>query len=396
MKIIPVSDKKSRTMFLDMVKLIYKDDDAYIRPLDQAIEGVFNPETNVFFNHGEAARFLLIDEESKVIGRIAVFINTDKAFGFAQPTGGIGFFECINNKEAAFRLFDTARDWLRERGMEAMDGPINFGENDSYWGLLVEGFTPPAFGMQYNPPYYRALFESYGFVNYFEQITHHLQIEKSLDERFWNIAKRVISREDYSFKHYRRKESEKFITDFVEIYNEAWRFHENFTPMNPDTLRKTLQQADSFLDEELIWYAYYKNEPIGFLVIFPDVNQIIKYFNGKLNLWNKIRFAYYKSRKKMNRARGVIIGVKTKFQRLGIESGFFWHLREAVAQKPYLKEIELSWVGDFNPKMRSLQEAMGADFGKRHITYRYVFDASMPKDQKAGTIPLDNRNFNKT
>jgi hypothetical protein len=44
-----------------------------------------------------------------------------------------------------------------------MDGPINFGERDKFWGLLTEGFIEPLFGMNYNFPYYKDLFENYGF-----------------------------------------------------------------------------------------------------------------------------------------------------------------------------------------------------------------------------------------
>ncbi|TCO10717.1 CBF/MAK21 family protein [Natronoflexus pectinivorans] len=391
MRIIPVDDKQTRTMFLDMVQLIYKNDPNYIRPLDSLIEEIFDPLRNNFYSHGEAVRFLLLDDKNMPIGRVAAFINRNKAFGYSQPTGGMGFFECINNREAAFKLFDVARDWLLERGMEAMDGPINFGENDNFWGLLVDGFTPPAFGMQYNPPYYRDFYESYGFDNYFEQVTHHLDVLKPFPERFWNIASRVVKREDYTYKHFTWKESEKFIHDFVEIYDDAWRFHENFTPMNPETLRKSLREAKPFLDEELIWYAYHNDQPIGLIVIFPDVNQILKYFNGKFSLWNKIRFVFYKWMNKMNRGRVVVLGVKTKYQRMGIESGIFWHLRDVVAKKSYLKEMEISWVGDFNPKMQALLNAMDADFGKKHITYRFVFDPGKREEQRAGKIPVDTK-----
>jgi hypothetical protein len=84
----------------------------------------------------------MTDEKGQFAGRVAAFINRKKAFTFQQPTGGMGFFECVNDKEAAQILFDACRTWLEERGMQAMDGPINFGENDNFWGMLVEGFMP--------------------------------------------------------------------------------------------------------------------------------------------------------------------------------------------------------------------------------------------------------------
>ncbi|TRX71072.1 GNAT family N-acetyltransferase [Carboxylicivirga sp. M1479] len=390
MKIIEVSDKLLQRQFLDVVDGIYQQDEAYVRPLDSMIQEVFDPKANTYFNHGNATRFVLIDE-NEVIGRVAAFVNNKKANGFEQPTGGLGFFECIDNKEAAFLLFDTARDWLKSQGMEAMDGPINFGENDNFWGCLVDGFTQPGFGMQYNPPYYQAFFEAYGFNTYFEQITNHLDLTTPFPERFWKIAGWVVKKDGFSFKHFKIKEADTFVDDFEAVYNDAWRFHENFTPIDKKSLKATLMKAKPFMIEELIWYAYHENKPIGFIVLFPDVNQILKHFNGKMNLWNKLRFAWMKNKKYMTRARVVILGVVPKFQRSGIESGLFWHLNGAVEKNPHIKELELSWVGDFNPKMRILQESMGATFGKKHITYRYLFNQGNESQVRASSIPLDTK-----
>ena len=49
--------------------------------------------------------------------------------------------------------------------MEAMDGPINFGERDKFWGLLIEGFSEPLYAMNYNAPYYKELFEKTSFFS---------------------------------------------------------------------------------------------------------------------------------------------------------------------------------------------------------------------------------------
>jgi hypothetical protein len=391
MRILEVSNKQTQRQFLDMVDSIYKDDNAYVRPLDGMIEEVFDASQNSYWGHGKAIRYILIADNEQVIGRIAAFINYKKAEGFEQPTGGVGFFECINDKEAAFKLFDKAQEWLQQNKMEAMDGPINFGENDNFWGCLVEGFSQPGFGMQYNPPYYKDCFEAYGFSPYFEQITNHLDLTVPFPERFWKIAGWVVKKEGFSFKHFKIKEADRFIDDFETVYNDAWRFHENFTPIDKKVLKATMMKAKSFMMEDLIWYAYHDGKPIGFLVLFPDVNQILKHFNGKMNLWNKLRFLYMKRNKYMTRARVVILGVVPKFQRSGIESGLFWHLKGVVDKNPHLKELELSWVGDFNPKMRVLQESMGASFGKKHITYRYIFNHSKKAQVRASAIPIDTK-----
>jgi len=391
MRILEVNNKRTNTQFLNIVEKVYKDDPCYVRPLDIEIEGIFNPEINPFFKHGKAVRYILIDDAEDVIGRVAVFINEKKAYGYDQPTGGMGFFECLDNKDAAFKLFDKAVSWLKENGMEAMDGPINFGENDSYWGLLIEGFTDAAYGMQYNPVYYRSFFEEYGFQNYFEQITHRLDLKKPFPERFWKIAEWIGKKPEYNFKHFNWKEKDKFMKDLVEVYNDAWRFHENFTPLTIERVAPAFEKAKSIAVEEFLWFAYYKNEPIGFIILFPDVNQILKKFNGKLNLINKLRFLWHKKRNSIKRLRVVILGVKTKYQKSGVESGLFYHLREPVFKRPWIEEMELSWVGDFNPKMRALQDAMGAEFSKKHITYRFVFDPEKRTAHRAASIPKDTK-----
>ncbi len=390
MKVYPVTSRKEVKEFLAVPHQIYRGDPNWVCPLDDETESVFNSGENDFFTHGEAIRWVLKNEQGELIGRVAAFINRNKAFRYKVPTGGMGFFECINDREAAFLLFDTCREWLSARGMEAMDGPINFGENDVNWGLLVEGFMPPGLGMNYNPSYYQELFESYGFQFFFEQVSNHLDLTKPFPERFWKIADWVRKKPENEFLHFDSSHVDKFLHDLKEIYDDAWKFHESFTPLDEAVIRKTLKKSKPFMDDEMIWFAYHKGVPAAFLIMFPDVNQILRHLNGKMHLWNKLRFLYLKHTKTITRARIVIMGVKPEFQRNGLESGIFWNLNEKMKNKPHITELELSWVGDFNPKMRALHESVGAVFAKKHITYRKIF-----KDdggfQRSVIIPMDTK-----
>ncbi len=391
MKIHEVTTKKDKKRFLDVAREIYKNDPVWVCPLDSAIEGIFNPDKNVFFRHGEAARWYMTDDEGNLIGRVAAFINEKKAYTFDQPTGGMGFFECINDKEAAFKLFDTARHWLESNKMEAMDGPINFGENDNFWGLLVDGFTHPAYGMQYNPPYYRKFFEDYGFRSYFEQTTNHLYMERGLRPRFLKIANWVAGKKEYKFEHFSFKNKDRYINALLDVYNTAWKYHENFTPMTYEEVLESFKDAKPVIDEEMIWFAFHGEEqdPAAFLVMYPDANMILKHFNGKMTFWNKLRFLWMKKMHYMTRTRLVIMGVKPEYQKLGLESGLFASLNESMKKRPWVRELELSWVGDFNPKMQKLHESVGAEFAKKHITYRKLFNKN--DLQRATTIPMDTK-----
>ncbi|MEN9414696.1 MAG: hypothetical protein RLZ62_1000, partial [Bacteroidota bacterium] len=179
-----VGDATATRDFLRVPFRIYAQDNSWICPLDKDISEVFNPAMNPAFKNGQCSRWVLYDENSQPIGRIAAFINNNTAYANPQPTGGVGFFECIEDREAAFLLFDTAKTWLQERGMEAMDGPVNFGERDAWWGLLVEGFRPVPYKMNYNPPYYRDFFESYGFRDYFRQYCFTMRLKDEVSPVF--------------------------------------------------------------------------------------------------------------------------------------------------------------------------------------------------------------------
>jgi hypothetical protein len=375
MKIIRVTDRKTRKKFLYTARIIYKNDSTWVCPLDNEIEAIFDPGKNPYFKHGEVERWILEDDNKKLMGRIAAFIDTNLARSYDQPTGGIGFFECINDKDPAFLLFDTAKECLKSKGMEAMDGPINFGETDKYWGLLVGGFTHPSFEVPYNPPYYQYLFESYGFKTYYKMEGFHLDVSKPLSERFTKIAEWVTNKPGYEFRHFTWKDQEKLTHDFAAVFNEAWAsFKEHFEPLDPAYIKRVLQKAKPFLDEEFIWLAYYEGKPIAIYLMFPDINQIFKHLNGKMNLISMIKFLYLKKRNTITRAKGLLMGVIPKFQNHGIESAFILQIRKAFEKKPHYTEVEFSWVADFNPKMRKIFISVGSIPVKNYITYRYLFD----------------------
>ena len=252
MNIIKVTDRRTRKKFLDAARTIYQNDPVWVCPFDNDIEAIFDPAINPYFKHGEVDRWVLEDEDGNLTGRVAAFIDHNLANSHDQPTGGMGFFECINDITAATLLFDTAKTWLTERGMEAMDGPVNFGETDKYWGLLTGGFTHPSFEVPYNHPYYSDLFEGYGFQTYYKMEGFHLDITTPLPERFIKIAEWVASKPGYSFRHFTWKEQEKFTNDFAAVFNEAWAsFKTHFEPLKAVYINEVLRKAKPIVDEEI-------------------------------------------------------------------------------------------------------------------------------------------------
>lgn len=378
MQIIEVKDKQTRKAFHKAAYEIYKGDDNWVPPLEVMVDSAFDPDKNAFYKNGDGTRWILKDDNGQLIGRIGAFINGNKAYTFQQPTGGCGFFECVNDQNAANLLFDTAKNWLAERGMRAMDGPVNFGENLINWGLLAEGYMQQGFGMPYNKPYYVGLFENYGFQIYFKQYSYHLNHKDPFPERFWKIAEWVAKKPNFRFEHIKFDNLEKYIRDFVTIYDQAWANFDNHQTVDLDDIRGMVKMAKLIAEEEFIWFVYNNDEPVLFFCMIPDWNQILKKLNGKANLWSILKFIWYKKRHTITRSRILIMGVVPKYQGTGLESAVFWHLDNVMKRKLWYNQIELSWVGDFNPKMMAMYISVGGVHAKTHYTMRYLFDRTAP------------------
>lgn len=374
--ILEVNNKNRKQQFYDCARDIYADDPHWVCPLDVEIESIFDPSHNTAFEHGAAFRWIAVDADNNTIGRITAFFHKEKAMKHKPYAGGIGFFESIDDQDVANKLFDTAREWLIHQGMEAMDGPINFGENFLYWGLLLEGFTHQAYGMQYHKPYYRTLFENYGFKIYYKQYSYHVDLTKPFNERQVKFAKFIGRKKNYSFKHLEIKHADKYIDDIVYLFNAVWSdFHEDYTPLKKKDIEHIFDDAKDVIIEDFVWLAYDNGKTIGLLVSFPDVNQVIKPFSGKLNLWNKLRFMRrMRNPKVLTRVRLLIGGVIPEYQRTGIVGPLFIKMAETL-KKHGIKELEMSWVGDYNDTVNKLYKQMhNAERAKIHATYRYLFD----------------------
>lgn len=386
MQLIEVTNKETAQEFIEVNVLINKNDPKYIRPLDKDINEVFDHQKNKTFRHGEAIRWILKDKDGKLIGRIAAFNNKKyKNKGDDVPVGGIGFFDCINDQNAADMLFDVAKHWLRQKGMQAMDGPINFGERDRWWGLLVEGFEPPAYCTNYNPPYYRQLFESYGFKNFFEQVCFALKVKDKVQQKFYARHDECAKDPNFRSAHIKKKQLEKFANDFTTVYNKAWAGHGGLKQVEKKVVLKMFRAMKPVLDERICWFVYYKDEPIACWINLPDLNQWFKYLNGQFDLWHKLKFLWIKATKKNSKFTGLVFGIVPEFQGKGVDSYMIIEgamviqdLRvkngEYVVGTPIYHDYEMQWIGEFNPKMINVAEALGTYRSRKLITYRYLFD----------------------
>lgn len=378
MQLIEVTTSTHIKEFLKLPVRLYKDEPKWIRPLDIHIEEVFDPAKNKLFRQkGKCIRWILQDETGLTIGRVAAFINpkTIKK-GNDQPTGGMGFFECIDDQKAANTLFDACVDWLKAEGMEAMDGPINFGEREAWWGLLVEGFDiEPNFRMGYHKQYYRNLFETYGFGVYFKQYTYGRDIMGPVEAKVHKKAEMIAADPDYKVININKKQIDKFSEDFCTIYNKAWGGHKGVAGIKLAQAKAMMRQFKPIMDEKIILFAYYKNEPAAFFINLPELNQIFKHLNGSFNWLAKLKFLWKQKTGACRKCFGVVFGVVPEHQSKGLDGAMVARFKHII-QVEYRQydDFEMNWIGDFNPKMMNVAKQVGGEIVKTHHTYRYLFD----------------------
>jgi hypothetical protein len=374
-QLIKVDTPDLAKAFIQVNVELNKENPNYIRPLDKDINDVFNEKKNKAFRFGTAVRWILKDNKGNLAGRIAAFTNKKyKNKGDDGPVGGIGFFDCVHNQCAADMLLDVARHWLIQQGMEGMDGPINFGERDRWWGLVVDGFQPPLYCMNYNPPYYQELLENYGFQPFFHQICFGKDPKQKLNDKLLERHSQYENNPDFTVKNINMNQLEKYAGDFATVYNAAWAGHGGLKELKKEQVVQMFQKMKPIMDSRIVWFAYQGEKPISIFVNLPDLNQWFKHLNGKFGLLDKVKFLWIKKTKPCTKFTGLVFGVVPEFHGKGIDAYMIGEAYKTVVTLEY-SEYEMQWIGDFNPKMINVALGMGNVHESRRLTtYRYWFD----------------------
>ncbi len=380
MRLIEVQDDKTRKAFHDVPRRIYADDPVWIPHLKQDIDKVFDPAKNRLFKKGGVVkRWLVQDEAGKWAGRVAAFVNPKYSRGMDQPTGGIGFFESTDDDAVATLLLDVAEAWLKEQGMEAVDGPVNFGEKDRFWGLLVDNFHDlPSYGMNYNRPYYRRFFESRGYQVYYEQYVYGREVGMAVQAPFERKRAQIEARGGFKVITANDLNEAELAQHFCTAYNNAWGGHHGFSKMPLKQAQRTVQTLKPIMDKDIIFFVLHEGEPVAFYVNIPELNQIFCHVNGNLNAVGKLKFLYHKWRHTSDVMVGLVFGIDRRYHGKGLDGFLIDTAGKQVQAKGRYKTTTLTWIGDFNPKMIRVAENLGTTRKRTFFTMRKLFDPSVP------------------
>lgn len=387
MRIIEVKQKADWALFHKVPATVYKNDPNWIAPLQMEINAIFDPKENKAFEHGHAQAFVLLDANNKPIGRITAFVDEARNVNKLRE-GGLGFFECIEDFNAAQALFKAGEDYLQAHEVQVIDGPINFGQRDKFWGLLVRGFEPALYQENYNPTYYEQFFLDAGYIPFEQILTYKGDTAAIPFKRLGAIAERLKQRQPMYVRAFSYEEADRFAKDFAEVYNASFGHFEHVNPIDEAVVKKMMEQAKPILDPELACIAYYDDKPAGFVVLYPDINPLVKHAKGKLN-WRTIpTFLWKKKWTKTFNVKGMGFGIHPAYQSKGIFALLINFLGTDRVLTVYPK-MYLATIRTHNHEIRSIYAKLKVDIDRVHVTFRKALDPTV------AVVPFEFIDFSK-
>jgi len=373
-RFVKVSGSRQIDLFHDFQKKIYSDYPNWIPPFRFEIEKIFNPEKNSFFKTGECERFLMYDGD-EIVARFAVMNQPERDRVHEPVMGGLGFLELINNRQVMNGVIDFAGEWHRKRDYTAFRGPVNFGENDSFWGLLVENFDEePIYGMHYHPPYYKDLVEASGAAKLDDHWSYRRDFDQPLPKRMVKITDHIEQKLNVEIRSVNFKNPDEDIEAIRHIYNQAWANQDildreqEFTELTRETLDEMVGQLKRIVIKESVLIAFVDGNPASFVVSIPDLNEVSKKTGGRMRWWQIPRLFLLK--RHARRLRTLVFGTLPEYRKKGLEALVFIRGIEMTKQgAPTLEYLEGAWVSEKNWLMQRSLEALGCMHHKTHRTY---------------------------
>ncbi|MFP3896199.1 MAG: N-acetyltransferase [Anaerolineales bacterium] len=366
---IHIEPVKTRRELRDLIKFpfdLYRDDPYWVPPLIRERMAHYDPERNPFFEHAEAQFFRAL-RGNETVGTIAAIDDELHPKVWNEPVGFWGVFEVIEDYEVAARLFSAAQEWLASRGREIMRGPLNLNINDEI-GLLIEGYDgSPAIMMPYNPPYYKAFVERYGFQKAKDLYAYRTDIARyrdGLPESIERGARIAEERYNVTVRPAQMEHLEREVELIKPVYRQAWSENWGALPMTDEEFDYLAEALKVVVDPDLTILAFLNDEPVGVMITLADYHQVLKHLNGRLLPFGWLKFLWYKH--KIEGIRVLVMGVLKEHRLKGIEGLMFHEAYRESLKKDY-EWVEMSWILEDNYRIIRTLETI---FGEIDRTYR--------------------------
>lgn len=356
--------------FLSLPFFIYREIPQWVPPLQMDESLRLNRKRFPFYKHSQAA-FFLAYSNTRPIGRLAVLDNRPYNEFNHESTAFFYLFECVNNLEAAHGLFAAGFDWARSRGLTKIFGPKGFTPLDGF-GLLIKGFQHrPAFGLPYNPDYYPTLIEAEGFEKDTDAVSGYIGTDVQFPARIHELADRIKERRGLHIARYqKRSDLRSLVPKLKDLYNGALRGTTGNFPLSDDEVNMLADQLLWFADPRLIKIVMKGDEPVGFLLAYPDISAALQKIKGEL-----FPLGWLILLKELKRSDWLNIngaGLIPEYRGSGGMAILYSEMFKSIQESGRFHHTEVVQIGMENEAMQRDLENFGIDFYKVHRTYQKV------------------------
>ena len=364
-----VSGRKALSAFIRVPWKIYKDDPNWVPPLIAERRGALSSR-HPFFKHARWRAWIAY-RNGEPVGRISAQIDELHLKQHDTKTGFFGLIEAVEDPDVFNALFQTAENWLRSEGMREVIGPFNLGINQDL-GILIEGFDSPPYVMTgHAPPYYGAAIEGCGYRPAQDLLAYGLDSGTlAIPRVMQSLIKR--SGERIKVRNFRSKSKGAELESMRDVFNDAWKNNWNFTPFTSEEFNLIGKELLMTAPRDFIQYAQVDGEDAAFIVLLPNINEIIADLDGRLlpfgwaKLFLGLKVNFPKS------ARVALMGVRQKYQNTRFGPALAYMIINAVMEAGKakgLERVEMSWILDHNHGVRNIIESVGGQITKRYRMY---------------------------
>ncbi len=365
-KVVAVGDKSGLKEFVEFPYALYRDDPYWVPPLRIAVKELLDRQKHPFYANADA-EFYLARRGSQVVGRIAAIIDRAHNRFHGENAGFFGFFECVNDVEAAEALLTRARQWVRDRGATFLRGPVNPSTNYEC-GMLIDGFDrSPMVMTSYNPRYYPELMDKIGLWKA-KDLLAYLSNANTIDmKKIDRVADRVLATNGVRVRPINMKDFQGDVERVWDVYGNAWSRNWGFVPMSKEEFMLMGKEMKQILKPDLVLIGEVGDRVVGFALALPDVNFALKPAGGSLLPTGLLKILYYQ--RLIKSVRVLALGVEERYRASGVGAAFYATLVRNARKLGY-GDCEMSWILEDNTLMNRALEVMGA---RRYKTYR-IYD----------------------
>ena len=366
----PVQTAREQRAFLTFPWRIYRDDPLWVPPLLPERAKVVVKRQGPFFERG-VVEFFIAWRDGQPVGTLCLAEDTPTNAGRGTRECVFGFFECIEEYAVAEALFDYAKQWARQRNLDALFGPFNLDYEDGY-GILVEGRDrPPALLCGHTPPYYQTFVERYGFI---PARTSNLAYAFDLEadhptlQRLARLADKVRQRGEITVRGADFSHWDAEVDRVHELLNISLGHLEDAIPWARESVAALVAPFTQIADPDLVLFAAVNGDNAGWFAGIPNLHEGLIHANGLRYPWNYAQ-AWLAMRRRPKCLAVKSLLVKPHYWKTGVSVLLFDEMAKRAQAKGYTW-IDLSLTSADNPDTPVLAERMGAKLYKRYQVYR--------------------------